>query len=251
MDTLRLQCPWDRKQTLESLRYMTIEEVFELTEAILERDPQEIKKELGDVWLHIVFYSKLADEQGWFDIADVAEALVEKLKRRHPHIYGHVEANTEADVKANWENLKLQEGNKSVFSGIPVSLPPLVKAQRLQEKAKGCGFEWETTKEVAAKVQEEVNEFLEVARERPYDTEALEGEMGDLIFSLINLSRYLNINPLNALDKTNQKFMRRFNFIEETARERGQNMQDMGLTEMDALWEEAKRMELHFNKPAK
>lgn len=252
MDELREHCPWDRQQTMESLRYMTLEEVFELTEAILHQDPEDIKKELGDVWLHIVFYSKIADEQGWFDIADVAESLVAKLKYRHPHIYGDAQAKTTEAVKTNWEKLKLREGNKRVLSGLPEGLPSLVKAYRLQEKAAGCGFEWDQTGPVIEKVREEVEEFLSLVHQKPNDQKALEHELGDLFFSLVNLSRYLNINPVNALDRTNQKFVRRFNYIEDAARQQQRSLHDMSLAEMDALWDEAKRLESQpFNQETK
>lgn len=240
MDDLREKCPWDRKQTNESLRPLTIEETYELGDAILAGDRQEIMKELGDLLLHIVFYAKIGSETRDFDLGDVCIHIVEKLIHRHPHIYGDVEVNSEEEVKANWEKLKLKEGKKSVFEGVPDSLPAMIKAIRLQEKAKGAGFEWPDEKGAIEKMKEELSEFEEkLAQGRSQDQ--LEDEFGDFIFSVINSSRYFEVNADNALERTNLKFKKRFEYIEKRAGELGLSMDDMSLEEMDKLWEEAKR----------
>lgn len=239
MDELRAQCPWDKKQTMESLRHLTIEETYELGDAILDHDLEEIKKELGDVLLHIVFYSKIGSETNHFDIADVCNGICEKLINRHPHIYGDVKVDNEDDVKRNWENLKLKEGNKSVLEGVPNSLPALVKANRIQEKVAGVGFDWEEPTQVWEKVEEELNEFkVEVEKG---NQDAMESEFGDVIFSMVNYARFLNINPENALERTNKKFSKRFQYLEEKAKAINKPLKDMTLAEMDIFWEEAKR----------
>ncbi len=245
MDDLRAKCPWDMKQTMESLRHLTIEEVYELSDAILEKDSKEVKKELGDLMLHLVFYAKIGSEQQAFDITDVLNGICEKLISRHPHIYGDVVVNNEEDVKRNWEQLKLKEGNKSVLEGVPVSLPALVKASRIQEKARGVGFDWEKKEQVWEKVEEELQEFKEhfnAEQNELIDTENAEKEFGDLLFSLINYARFININPENALEKTNKKFIKRFQYLEQKAKELGKDLQNMSLTEMDIFWEEAKKL---------
>ncbi|WP_445732796.1 nucleoside triphosphate pyrophosphohydrolase [Mariniflexile sp.] len=240
MDDLREGCPWDKKQTMESLRHLTIEETYELGDAILDNDLQEIKKELGDVLLHIVFYSKIGSETNVFDIADVCNGICEKLINRHPHIYGDVKVDNEEDVKRNWENLKLKEGNKSVLEGVPNSLPALVKANRIQEKVAGVGFDWEEPNQVWEKVQEELDEFkTEVALG---NTDAMESEFGDVLFSMVNYARFLNINPENALERTNKKFTKRFQYLEEKAKAINKPLKDMTLAEMDVFWEEAKSL---------
>ncbi len=242
MDELREQCPWDKKQTMESLRHLTIEETYELSDAILEGDLEEVKKELGDLLLHLVFYARIASETHHFDVADVLNGICEKLIRRHPHIYGDVKAETEEQVKQNWEQLKLKEGNKSVLGGVPVSLPALVKAMRIQEKARGAGFDWEEKGQVWAKVEEEMNEFKTAFNdEEQINRDEAEGEFGDLLFSLVNYSRFIDINPETALERTNKKFIKRFNYLEAAARAAGKNLQDMTLAEMDVYWEEAKK----------
>lgn len=243
MDRLRAECPWDREQTLESLRPNTIEEVYELSDAILSKQYSELKKELGDVLLHIVFYSKIGEEQGRFDVADVCHALCDKLIYRHPHIYGEVDARTTDEVLQNWEQLKQQEqgGNKTVLSGVPNSLPTLIKSYRIQDKARGVGFDWAERRDVWNKVREELGE-LEEALESKTQKEA-EGELGDFLFSLINASRLYKLNPDNALEQTNQKFIRRFGYIERRAEELGRQLKSMTLEEMDALWDEAKALE--------
>lgn len=240
MDDLREKCPWDKKQTLESLRHLTIEETYELGDAILDNDLEEIKKELGDVLLHIVFYSKIGSESNAFDIADVANAICEKLIHRHPHIYGDVVVADEEEVKRNWEKLKLKEGKKSVLEGVPKSLPALVKASRIQEKVKGVGFDWEEAHQVWDKVQEELNE-LQVEVEAG-NQDNIEAEFGDVLFSMINYARFLKINPEDALERTNKKFIKRFQYLESKATELGKSLADMTLAEMDIFWEEAKRM---------
>jgi XTP/dITP diphosphohydrolase len=241
MDELREKCPWDRKQTMESLRHLSIEELYELSDAILEGDNEEIKKELGDLMLHLVFYAKIASETGKFDIADVLNGICEKLIVRHPHIYGDVKVNDEEDVKRNWETIKLKEGKNSVLEGVPKSLPAMVKAYRMQEKAKGVGFEWSNAEDVWKKVQEELEEFKhEASLENNHDK--LENEFGDLLFSLINYSRFIGINPEDALERTNKKFLKRFQHIEARAKENGRQLQDMSLEEMDVYWEEAKKL---------
>lgn len=245
MDDLRAKCPWDMKQTMESLRHLTIEEVYELSDAIIEGDKNEIKKELGDIMLHLVFYSKIASEDGTFNIADVLNAICEKLISRHPHIYGDVVVENEEDVKRNWEQLKLKEGNKSVLAGVPVSLPALIKASRIQEKARGVGFDWEKREQVWEKVEEEMQEFKEVFNtetEVAIDKDLAEKEFGDLMFSLINYARFIDINPENALEKTNKKFIKRFQYLEQKATEMGKSLKDMSLNEMDVYWEQAKKL---------
>lgn len=239
MDDLREKCPWDRKQTLESLRHLTIEETYELADAILEKDMNALQGELGDLFLHLVFYCKIGEEQNAFDISTVLHAICDKLVHRHPHIYGDVEVSSEEEVKANWEKLKLKEGKKSVLEGVPHSLPSLVKASRIQEKAKGIGFEWEKKEDVWAKVEEEMSELKEVLL-RDEDPERQEEEFGDVLFSLINMSRYLNINAENALAKTNKKFIDRFQKMEELMRTAGVSMQDATLETMDDFWNQAK-----------
>jgi XTP/dITP diphosphohydrolase len=238
MDELREKCPWDRKQTIESLRHLTIEEMYELAEAIINKDFPEIKKELGDILLHIVFYAKIASETNDFDIADVINALCDKLIFRHPHIYGDVEATTEEQVKENWEKLKLKEGNKSILAGVPAALPAIVKAYRIQEKTKAVGFEWENKEQVWEKVEEELQEFKEEIIAG--DKNLIENEYGDLLFSLINYGRFIGVNPEDALERTNQKFIKRFKYIEDQALLSGRKMEDMTLLEMDKLWNEAK-----------
>ncbi len=241
MDELREQCPWDKKQTMDSLRYLTLEETFELSDALLEKDMPNIKKELGDVLLHIVFYARIASETGDFDIADVLNELCEKLIVRHPHIYGDVKVNNEEEVKQNWEKIKLKEGNKSVLAGVPKGLPALVKAMRIQEKARGVGFDWEHREQVWEKVQEELREFkAEVDKQSA--TDKLEDEFGDILFALINYARFNNINPEDALERTNKKFIRRFQYMEQKIKEQGRELADCSLTEMDVYWNEAKSL---------
>lgn len=246
MDTLRLECPWDRKQTMESLRLLTIEEMYELADAVLDNDLEEVKKELGDLLMHLVFYAKIADEQQVFNITDVLNAVCDKLITRHPHIYGDVTVNNDDDVKANWEQIKLNEGNKSVLSGVPTSLPALVKAYRIQDKVRGIGFDWDDKKEVWAKVEEELAEFkneFNIEGDMAIDMNKAEGEFGDLLFSLINYARHIGINPENALEKTNKKFIRRFTHLEARAAENDIQLKDMTLAEMDVYWNEAKSKE--------
>jgi len=238
MDELRVKCPWDKKQTFESLRHLTIEEVYELGDAILDKDLMEIKKELGDVLLHIVFYSRIGSETKEFDIADVANDICDKLISRHPHIYGDVEVADEEEVKRNWENLKLREGKESVLEGVPKSLPALVKANRIQDKVAGVGFDWEEPSQVWEKLKEELNEFQEEVKKN--DKDAMESEFGDVLFSMINYARFLNINPENALERTNKKFTKRFQYLEKQAKTIGKSLEDMSLEEMDSYWEEAK-----------
>lgn len=252
MDELREQCPWDRKQTLDSLRHLTIEETYELSDAILEGNLPEIKKELGDLQLHLVFYAKIASERATngFDMADVLHAISEKLISRHPHIYANangerVQADTEQQVKANWEQLKLKEGNKSVLGGVPGSLPALVKAMRIQEKARGAGFDWDEKQQVWEKVEEEMQEFkAEFNSEtgEAIDSQKAEGEFGDLLFSLVNYARFIDINPETALERTNKKFIKRFQYLEEQAKANGQQLHNMTLAEMDVYWNEAKQV---------
>ena len=244
MDELRERCPWDRKQTMDSLRHLTIEETYELSDSILENDLPEVKKELGDLLLHIVFYAKIASETQVFDIGGVLDAVCEKLISRHPHIYGDVKADNEQQVKQNWEQLKLKEGNKTVLGGVPVSLPALVKAMRIQEKARSAGFDWEEKQQVWAKVEEEMQEFKEEFNgEKAFSAQAAEQEFGDLLFSLVNYARFVDINPETALERTNRKFIRRFNYLEAEANKLGKSLQDMTLTEMDVFWEAAKKQE--------
>lgn len=240
MDELRVQCPWDKKQTMETLRHLTIEETYELGDAILDNDLEEVKKELGDVLLHIVFYSKIGSETNDFDIADVCNSICEKLIHRHPHIYGDVKVDNEADVKRNWENLKLKEGKTSVLEGVPKSLPALVKASRIQEKVAGVGFDWEEPNQVWEKVEEELQEFK--AEVEANNQDQMESEFGDLLFALINYARFLKINPENALERTNKKFINRFQYLESKALEINKKLADMTLSEMDVFWEEAKKV---------
>lgn len=245
MDDLRAQCPWDKKQTMHSLRHLTIEETYELSDAIMENDLPEIKKELGDIILHIVFYAKIASETGAFEIADVLHGICEKLIVRHPHIYGTVKADTEEQVKQNWEQIKLKEGNKSVLGGVPASLPALVKAMRIQEKARGAGFDWEEKQQVWEKVEEEMQEFKEhfnAEDNSVIDKEKAEGEFGDLLFSLVNYARFIDINPETALERTNKKFIKRFNYLESQSRADGKQLHEMTLAEMDEYWNKAKSL---------
>lgn len=236
MDELREKCPWDSKQTFETLRHLTIEETYELSDAIIKNDLDEIKKELGDLILHIVFYAKLGSEKNAFDIESVLTSICEKLITRHPHIYGDTIVNNEEDVKQNWEQIKLKEGNKSVLGGVPVSLPSIVKASRMQDKAAQVGFDWENKNQVWEKVEEELEEFKNA------DHNYKEEEFGDLLFSLINYARWLKINPDDALEKTNRKFKIRFEAIEEEARKKGKTMNDMTLAEMEEIWQRAKKL---------
>ena len=237
MDELREQCPWDRKQTMESLRHLTIEETYELGDAILDNDLQEVKKELGDLLLHIVFYAKIGSETADFDIADVANDICEKLIARHPHIYGDVEVADEEEVKQNWEKLKLKEGKKSVLEGVPRSLPALVKANRIQDKVAGVGFDWEEPQQVFEKLQEELDELRQEVRSG--DKSKVEQEFGDVLFSMINYARFLGVDPENALERTNKKFIKRFQYLEQKSKEIGRSLKDMTLEEMDVFWEEA------------
>ena len=243
MNTLREQCPWDKKQTIETLRHLTIEETYELSDSILEGNIDEIKKELGDIMLHLVFYSRIASETEDFTIVDVLNGICEKLIHRHPHIYSDVIVENEVDVKRNWEQLKLKEGNKSVLEGVPLSLPALIKASRIQEKARGVGFDWEEKSQVWEKVEEELREFRDefnTVENMAIDKEKAEAEFGDLLFSLINYARFIDINPEDALEKTNKKFIKRFQYLESKAKELGKSLKDMTLTEMDVFWNEAK-----------
>lgn len=247
LNTLREHCPWDRKQTMQSLRHLTIEEMYELTDAILDEDMQEVKKELGDLLMHLVFYAKIADEQGAFDISEVLNAVCDKLIDRHPHIYADIDVKNEEEVKQNWETLKLKEGNRSVLSGVPKGLPSLVKAYRIQDKVRGVGFDWEDKSQVWQKVEEELQEFkteFDITHNENMDKDKAEQEFGDLLFSLINYARHLNINPENALERTNKKFIRRFEYLENRAREQDLQLQNMSLEEMDVYWNEAKKMGL-------
>ncbi|MBT8260148.1 MAG: nucleoside triphosphate pyrophosphohydrolase [Flavobacteriaceae bacterium] len=240
MDELREQCPWDKKQTFESLRHLTIEETYELGDAILDKDLKEIKKELGDVLLHIVFYAKIGSETNDFDIADVCNSICDKLIERHPHIYSDVEVENEEQVKQNWEKLKLKEGKKSVLEGVPKSLPALVKANRIQDKVTGVGFDWEKPEQVWEKVEEELKEFQDEIKNGNKDT--IESEFGDVMFSMVNYARFLKINPENALERTNKKFSKRFMYLESKAKKLGKPLKDMTLAEMDIFWEEAKKL---------
>ena len=240
MDRLRAECPWDKKQTNESLRYLTIEETYELADSILEKDPANIMKELGDLMLHIVFYAKIGSETESFDIGDVLKHINEKLIRRHPHIFSDTKVQGEEDVKANWEKIKLKEGRKSVLEGVPNSLPAMVKAYRIQEKVKGVGFEWDHVEQVWEKVKEELGEF-EREISLGESKEKAEKEFGDVLFALINYARYIDVNPENALERTNKKFIQRFSIIEEEATKQGRALNDMTLEEMDEIWNEAKK----------
>jgi XTP/dITP diphosphohydrolase len=240
MDDLREKCPWDKKQTLQTLRHLTIEETYELGDAILDNNLNEVKKELGDLLLHIVFYAKIGSETQDFDIADVCNEICEKLIHRHPHIYGDVEVKDEEEVKQNWEKLKLKEGKKSVLEGVPKSLPALVKASRIQDKVKGVGFDWEESHQVWDKVQEELQELQDEVTVGNQDK--IEAEFGDVLFSMINYARFLKVNPEDALERTNKKFIKRFQYLESKANELGKSLMDMSLAEMDVFWEEAKRL---------
>jgi len=239
MDELRLKCPWDKKQTFESLRHLTIEETYELGDAILNNDFQEIKKELGDVLLHIVFYAKIGSETNDFDIADVANSISEKLIHRHPHIYSDVKVKDEEEVKQNWEKLKLKEGKESVLEGVPVSLPSMVKANRIQDKVSGVGFDWEKPEQVWEKVQEELSELNDEIVKGNQDK--IESEFGDVLFSMINYARFINVNPENALERTNKKFINRFQYLEKASKKLGKSLEEMSLAEMDIFWNESKK----------
>lgn len=241
MDELREQCPWDKKQTIESLRHLTIEETYEIADAILEKDMTGLKKELGDVLLHIVFYARIASETNEFDVADVINSLCDKLIYRHPHIYSDVKVENEQQVKENWEKLKLKEGNKSVLSGVPKSLPALVKASRIQEKARAVGFDWEKPEQVWQKVEEELNEFKHEV-ETKASHEKIEDEFGDVLFSLINYARFVGVNPEDALERTNKKFIKRFQYLETEAGKLGKPLSEMTLAEMDVYWNKAKEL---------
>ena len=240
MDDLREKCPWDKKQTLESLRHLTIEETYELADAILDNDLEEIKKELGDLLLHIVFYAKIGSEKEAFDIADVATSISEKLIDRHPHIYGDVEVKDEKEVKENWEKLKLKEGKKSVLEGVPRSLPAMIKANRIQDKVAGVGFDWEKPEQVWEKVQEELGELNDELAAT--DQQKIEKEFGDVLFSMINYARFIGVNPENALEKTNKKFINRFQYLEKAAKKEGKQLSEMSLAEMDVYWEASKKL---------
>ena len=239
MDDLRDKCPWDKKQTLESLRYLSIEEMYELSDAILDNKMQEVKNELGDIMLHLVFYAKIASETNQFNITDVLNGICDKLVHRHPHIYGNVEAVTEEEVRQNWEKIKLKEGKKSVLEGVPRSLPAMVKAIRIQEKVRGVGFDWDHIDEVWEKVQEELEELK--TEVQIGDKAKTEQEFGDLLFSLINYSRFLDVNPEDALERTNKKFIQRFQQMEAIINEEGKFLSEMALSEMDMYWERAKK----------
>jgi len=245
MDELRVGCPWDKKQTMESLRHLTIEETYELGDAILDNDLEEVKKELGDLLLHIVFYAKIGSETKDFDIADVANSISDKLVSRHPHIYGDVNVADAKEVERNWEKLKLKEGKKSVLEGVPKSLPALVKASRIQDKVAGVGFDWEEPQQVFEKVQEELEELQHEVNEN--NQEKIEAEFGDVLFSIINYARFLKVDPESALERTNKKFIKRFQYLEGKAKELDKDLSDTTLAEMDAFWEEAKRDSLRNN----
>lgn len=239
MDELREKCPWDMKQTMDSLRHLTIEETYELSDAILDNDLPEIKKELGDLMLHLAFYAKIGSEKEAFTMTDVLNGICEKLISRHPHIYGDAIVTDAEEVKANWEKLKLKEGNESVLSGVPMSLPSLVKASRIQDKAKGVGFDWERKEQVWEKVEEEIQEFkVEVEK----GSDKIEDEFGDVLFSLINYARFINVNPDDALERTNKKFIKRFQYLESEAKKEGKELSTMSLAEMDVYWNKAKKM---------
>ncbi|MEY3438974.1 MAG: hypothetical protein RL265_1559 [Bacteroidota bacterium] len=239
MDELREKCPWDKKQTLESLRPLTIEETYELADAIIDNDLKSLEGEIGDLFLHLVFYCKIGEEKGAYSVESVLHAICDKLIHRHPHIYGDIEATTEEEVKANWEKIKLNEGKTSVLQGVPSSLPAMVKASRIQEKVKGIGFEWDSKEAVWEKVKEEIEEFQV---EQTKNSEHMEEEFGDVLFSLVNYARFVNINPENALAKTNKKFIDRFQLMEKMIIDEEQSIQDMNLTEMDVYWEKAKKI---------
>ena len=239
MDKLREECPWDKKQTISSLRYLTIEEVYELSDAILDEDFEEIKKELGDLLLHIVFYSRIASEKNKFDISDVLNTISDKLIHRHPHIYGNVKVKDEKDVKENWEKLKLKEGKNSVLEGVPKSLPAVVKAYRIQEKVRGIGFDWQNKEQVWDKVLEEIQELKD---EEINKSDRIEDEFGDLLFALINYSRFININPEDALEKTNKRFIKRFQILESMVKNQEKEFSDLTFKEMNLFWEKAKKI---------
>lgn len=239
MNELREQCPWDKKQTLQSLRHLTIEETYELGDAILDNDLNEVKKELGDLLLHIVFYAKIGSETNDFDIADVANTVCDKLIDRHPHIYGDIKVANEEEVKKNWEKLKLKEGKKSVLEGVPKSLPAMVKANRIQDKVAGVGFDWEQPEQVFEKLQEELGELQTEVNNQ--NQERMEAEFGDVLFSMINYARFLKIDPESALERTNKKFIKRFQYLEEKAKVNQKSLKEMTLAEMDVFWEEAKK----------
>ena len=238
MDELREKCPWDKKQTLESLRHLTIEETYELGDAILDNDLQEIKKELGDLLLHIVFYAKIGSETNDFDIADVANSISQKLIDRHPHVYGDIDVKDEKEVQRNWEKLKLKEGKKSVLEGVPKSLPAMVKANRIQDKVAGVGFDWEEPHQVFAKVKEELDELSTEIEKGTQEN--IESEFGDVLFSLINYARFIKVDPESALERTNKKFIKRFQFLEEAAKKEGKQLSEMTLAEMDVYWNASK-----------
>lgn len=245
MDELRENCPWDKIQTLETLRHLTIEETYELSDAILEGDLNEVKKEIGDLMLHLVFYSRIASERKAFDVADVLNSICNKLIERHPHVYGDVVANDEETVKANWEKLKLKHGNKSVLEGVPKTLPAMVKAIRIQDKARGVGFDWEKKEQVWEKVEEEMQEFkkeFNVENDLPIDQEKAMAEFGDLLFSLVNYARFINLDPEEALERTNKKFIKRFQYLEKESARDGKQLGEMTLAEMDAYWNKAKSL---------
>lgn len=237
MDELREQCPWDKKQTIQSLRHLTIEETYELADAIINNNLTDVKKELGDLALHIVFYARIGSETGDFDIADVLNGVCDKLIERHPHIYGNVKVKDEEEVKANWEKIKLKEGNKSVLGGVPVSLPSMVKAMRIQEKARGVGFDWDNKEQVWDKVKEELGELK---TEIDQNSSKIEDEFGDVLFALINYARFIGVNPEDALEKTNKKFIKRFQYLEEESKKDGKQLGEMTLEEMDVYWNKAK-----------
>jgi len=242
MDDLRAKCPWDKEQTFDSLRHLTIEETYELSDAILKKDLTETRKELGDLMLHLVFYAKLGEEAGSFGIAEVLKGINEKLINRHPHIYGNVKVNTATDVKDNWEKIKLTEGRESVLEGVPMSLPAMVKAYRIQDKARGIGFDWDNARQVWEKVEEEIGELKhELSDEGNIDK--IEDEFGDLLFALINYARFIDVNPETALERTNRKFIRRFQYLEKAVNAEGKKLHDMSLSEMDVYWERAKTYE--------
>ncbi|MBT5750371.1 MAG: nucleoside triphosphate pyrophosphohydrolase, partial [Flavobacteriales bacterium] len=240
MDELREQCPWDQKQTYDSLRYLTIEEMYELSDTILDKDIQGIKKELGDVLLHIVFYARIASETNDFDIADVINSVCDKLMHRHPHIYGDVKVADEKEVKANWEKLKLKEGNKSVLEGVPKSLPAIVKSFRIQEKVRGIGFDWDDKSQVWEKVLEEIEELKVEIKKGDHDR--IESEFGDVLFALTNYARFIDVNPEDALERTNKRFIKRFQIMEQEINNEGKDFSEMSLSEMDVYWKQAKKM---------
>jgi XTP/dITP diphosphohydrolase len=241
MDQLREQCPWDKKQTFETLRNLTIEETYELADAVIENNLNELKKELGDLLLHIVFYAKIGSETNTFDIKDVTDGIIEKLIHRHPHIFGDVKVADAEEVKRNWEQLKMKEGKKSVLEGVPSSLPSLIKAKRIQEKVRGVGFDWDKREQVWDKVSEEVNELK--AEVLKGDNSKIESEFGDVLFSIINAARLYNVDPDNALERTNKKFIKRFQYLEQETLAKGLSLHDMSLDEMNAIWEKAKQFD--------